>query len=195
VKAPVSIPIPGSSKDVSKLKRKLEAANIDLKPARSKRIRPAEVDQVTDSGLETKKKEQTSPKSPKRSSFKSIHTKTSRKGKEKNAELVEEDDTDDNSDLENTYMYEKSSPGPEAHEDADSDKGDAITLIHESVKKDGKKKPKALKKKVVLQDDTPELRDQRTIFVGNLPLEVASKSVSIHVDSIIALNLIISHSR
>jgi len=182
------IPIPGSSKDVSKLKRKQEVTNGDLKSIRSKRTRLAEVDQVPDSALETKKTG-TSPKSAKRSSLKSTHTKTSRKGKEKDA-VVEEDGSEDNSDLENTYMHEKISPGPEAHEDADSDReADASTLVHESVKKDGKKKAKALKKKSVLQGDTPELRDQRTIFVGNLPLEVASKNVSVHDHAIIVLSI------
>lgn len=54
--------------------------------------------------------------------------------------------------------------------------GDLDKLVHESLtKKD--KKVRTPKTKYVPSEETAELRDQRTIFVGNLPIEVASKKV------------------
>ncbi|KAF8967173.1 hypothetical protein BDZ97DRAFT_1656759, partial [Flammula alnicola] len=51
---------------------------------------------------------------------------------------------------------------------------DSTQLIHESLSKKNKK-VRASKTKHVPQEETPELRDQRTVFVGNLPIELASK--------------------
>jgi len=51
-----------------------------------------------------------------------------------------------------------------------------VTLVHESLMKYTKKQTK---KKHVRDDETREMRDRRTIFVGNLPLEILSKKVRI----------------
>ena len=58
--------------------------------------------------------------------------------------------------------------------DADAD---PAALVHESLKPGGKSKSRSGKQKYVPEDETPEKRDQRTVFVGNLPLAVASKRV------------------
>ena len=38
--------------------------------------------------------------------------------------------------------------------------------------------PSAMSRTSGVEEETPNLRDQRTIFVGNLPIEIASKKVS-----------------
>lgn len=96
------------------------------------------------------------------------------KGKAKEAEPAEEDE--ENSDLEKAYLG--------AHKRArdvdsdDSDEGEAERPIeHETVTKAKKVSRAAPKVKYVPADETPELRDRRTIFVGNLSVEVAQKKV------------------
>ncbi|KAH6888797.1 hypothetical protein BKA70DRAFT_1390075 [Coprinopsis sp. MPI-PUGE-AT-0042] len=60
-------------------------------------------------------------------------------------------------------------------EDEEKD-GEDDTLVHESLRSEkGKKSSGKAKQKVVPEDETPEQRDKRTIFVGNLPLSVAQK--------------------
>jgi nucleolar protein 12 len=54
---------------------------------------------------------------------------------------------------------------------------DPAALVHESLQSGGKSKSRSGKQKYVPEDETPEKRDQRTVFVGNLPLAVASKRV------------------
>ncbi|KXN80838.1 Nucleolar protein 12 [Leucoagaricus sp. SymC.cos] len=61
-------------------------------------------------------------------------------------------------------------------EDQDQDDNEAEDLVHESLK--GKKaksrsKSRTKKQKYVPPDETPAQRDQRTVFIGNLALEVA----------------------
>ncbi|TFK68036.1 hypothetical protein BDN72DRAFT_769940 [Pluteus cervinus] len=58
--------------------------------------------------------------------------------------------------------------------DSESD-GDPSKLVHETVASPKKTKPSRKKTKYVPQDETPEQRDLRTIFVGNLTIEVAEK--------------------
>lgn len=62
-------------------------------------------------------------------------------------------------------------------EDTESD-GENVrhNLLHESLVDSPKKRNKQKKNKV-LDDETPETRYLRTIFVGNLPLDVLSKRV------------------
>jgi len=57
------------------------------------------------------------------------------------------------------------------------DEGDDAPPLHESLSRSTKQRAKATKRKHVPEDETPEMRDGRTIFVGNLPLEVLSKNV------------------
>ena len=62
--------------------------------------------------------------------------------------------------------------------DASNGDNDASHLTHESVAKTPKKiKAVSTKSKFVPPDETAEQRDARTIFVGNLPVEVAQKRV------------------
>ena len=117
-----------------------------------------------------------SPKEPKRAEINDKPGKpvriTKRKGKE-----TELDSDEDN--LENNYQDSKNGQFPIPSDEgssADEDGNDPTTLVHESLKKSAKK-AKGPKVKCVPQTETPELRDQRTIFVGNLPIEVASKTV------------------
>lgn len=63
-------------------------------------------------------------------------------------------------------------------EEDENEPFDPSKIIHESLQKSKKKSHKpASKKKYIPQDETPEQRDLRTVFVGNLSVEVAKKRV------------------
>jgi nucleolar protein 12 len=108
----------------------------------------------------------------------------SRKGKAKgDEEQAGSDDSDANSDLENAYLGKKSTKDdqPEEHRIDSDDEGDNVgPFVHESLQMSRRGSchgPKTKAKKFVPEDETPELRDSRTIFVGNLSVEVAQKRV------------------
>lgn len=110
--------------------------------------------------------------------------KSSKSGKGKAKETEADSDSDgDDEKLEAAYLKSQSAAAAKTDdkssdsdtEDEDEDV-DPTTLVHESVKKSSKK-ARGPKVKHVPSEETPELRDQRTVFVGNLPLEVASKKV------------------
>lgn len=51
--------------------------------------------------------------------------------------------------------------------------------VHESLSKSGRKKGTRGKKvKYVPEGETPEMRDTRTIFIGNLPVDIITSKVS-----------------
>jgi nucleolar protein 12 len=57
---------------------------------------------------------------------------------------------------------------------------DPSQLVHESMSKPagkGKSSRLAAKSKHIPEDETPDQRDARTIFIGNLSVEVAQKKV------------------
>lgn len=94
------------------------------------------------------------------------------------------DDEGDNEELENTYIARKAvsvqEPEPEPEPAVDSDEeGNPSTLVHESVANSGKSKGVAAKSKYIPEDETPDRRDARTIFIGNLSVEVAQKRVRV----------------
>lgn len=63
-------------------------------------------------------------------------------------------------------------------DDSDEDEGvDPTRLVHESVAVDGKAKSSSGRVKYVPPEETPELRDARTVFVGNVPVEVVKNRV------------------
>jgi len=66
----------------------------------------------------------------------------------------------------------------EEEDDERDDDSDKSNLVHESLMEKSKSKYKSKKQKYVPPDETPAQRDQRTIFIGNLSLEVAQKRVS-----------------
>ncbi|KAF8161776.1 hypothetical protein K438DRAFT_1921624 [Mycena galopus ATCC 62051] len=104
------------------------------------------------------------------------------------------DDDEDNSDLENAYLgkQKRTAPAPVSEDedeeveadgsgdnddddsgDAESD-ADAPPPVHESLTKRVRTKP-AKKTKTVPENETPEQRNARTLFIGELPVEVAQK--------------------
>ena len=101
-----------------------------------------------------------------------------KKGKEKEANQSPEDGEDSVSSNHET-IDSWSAPvlkpplGSDEKEEGDYQR---VTLVHESLMKHTKKQTK---KKHVRDDETREMRDRRTIFVGNLPLEILSKKVRI----------------
>ncbi|EAU86400.2 RNA-binding protein [Coprinopsis cinerea okayama7 len=104
--------------------------------------------------------------------------KKSSKSKDKN-----EDKNNDEEDEDDEKDAPASDDEASAHSDSDSDsdeedEDDGSIPVHESLKDTASQpsKPTRSKKKfVVPADETPEKRDKRTIFVGNLPLAVAEK--------------------
>jgi len=61
----------------------------------------------------------------------------------------------------------------------DSEEVDPSQLVHESVAKPTGKSSRNPKSKHVPEDETADQRDRRTIFVGNLSVEVAQKRVRV----------------
>ncbi|RDB14824.1 Nucleolar protein 12 [Hypsizygus marmoreus] len=170
-KAATAISVPGSSKDATTKKRK-SVPDQDVGAESSKRSKPSpsKVGKQSAGALETtvtpaKEKTQKKEKSKKD------------KGKGKAKEAVETNaEEEENSDLENAYL------GALAHADTHDELNDeqdgetAPSLVHESLQKNGNKKSRSgPKAKFVPTDETSEQRDQRTIFVGNLSVDVASK--------------------
>lgn len=68
----------------------------------------------------------------------------------------------------------------EPSDDVDPENSDGEPLVHESLSKKKKSKKKV---KYVPAGETPEERDARTVFVGNLPPEMISNKVSLRMDS------------
>ena len=73
--------------------------------------------------------------------------------------------------------------GGEAHDDADGNASDASSstsgsqeLVHEALKP---KKARTSTKRYVPPEESLEDRNRRTVFVGNLPLDVATSKVSV----------------
>ena len=102
--------------------------------------------------------------------------------------MVESSDEEDNGALEDAYETAKANTkvvGAEKEavaseedddDDDDDDEGDPTTLVHESVKK----LPTKRKGKYIPPDETSSQRDSRTVFIGNLPAEIAQKKVYSH---------------
>ena len=101
----------------------------------------------------------------------------------------EESESEDDDAIEASYAAKKSTalasapkmPAEEVAEGSGSDSENG-ELVHETLAKDGKsksKKDRARKKtKWVPEGETQETKDKRTIFVGNLDVEVAKNKVS-----------------
>jgi nucleolar protein 12 len=69
---------------------------------------------------------------------------------------------------------------PAVNDSADDsdEEGDPSKLVHESLLKDGKKKNTLkAKQKYVPSEETPEQRDARTLFIGNVPMEAVTSRV------------------
>ena len=97
-------------------------------------------------------------------------------------EQSEQDEDDDL--LEDSYFPEKLASNrkdPELNNSLDSDpEEDHSKLVHESLSSSTAKsrgRSSRAKPKYSPVEETPEQRDSRTIFIGNLPLEVARKKV------------------
>lgn len=101
--------------------------------------------------------------------------KGDKRKKEKAPEPVSSDGENDE-ELEKAYTAGKQVPAPDS-----DDEGDPTQLVHESVATSSKKSKStpAVKTKFIPEDETPDQRDSRTIFVGNLSAEVAQKRVSL----------------
>ncbi|TFK33036.1 hypothetical protein BDQ12DRAFT_691735 [Crucibulum laeve] len=170
VPKPVATPVAESSKRAAK-KRKLEAEK--------EAIEPVETPSKRSKSISEKGHKQATEKSPKKSkaAIEEPKPKSQKSGKGKKKDVpFEDEDEDDNSDLENKYL-KASAPQPAAPAygtDAELDEeGDPKELVHESLRE--KKKSSRSKQKFVPSEETAELRDKRTIFIGNLPIDIAQK--------------------
>ncbi|KAG6853561.1 hypothetical protein C0991_003231 [Blastosporella zonata] len=154
-KAATVIPIPGSSKGSAKKRKSVPDVAPTPEPKKRAKISPS--------------KPQATPRAAK-----DQNKGKDRKNAKGKAKEAESDAEDANSDLENAYLGARKPPvGGDAPDDKDSDDDDDQPIEHESVKK--AKKASGPKVKFVPEGETPELRDQRTIFVGNLSVDVAQK--------------------
>ncbi|KAF9465356.1 hypothetical protein BDZ94DRAFT_1254353 [Collybia nuda] len=159
------IPTPGSSKDVGK-KRKFgadkQSTETPLKRSKSSPTK-AEKRKDIDASIKPKPVETIKVKKTGKKAVKG-------KGKSKEDEVV--DGEDENSDLENAYLQtHKDTPKSDNEDELENEK----LPVHESLQKEKKSSRTGPKVKFVPLEETPEQRDQRTIFIGNLSIEVAQK--------------------
>ncbi|KZT73879.1 hypothetical protein DAEQUDRAFT_761831 [Daedalea quercina L-15889] len=98
------------------------------------------------------------------------------------ARVDSEGDEDESSEVEySTLMGKKATHGDARNEENDrdsstsEDEGDPSTLVHESLLKDSQRHngDGRSKRKYAPEDESSERRNARTIFVGNVPIEVA----------------------
>lgn len=100
-----------------------------------------------------------------------------RSKKKSKKRLREGEDEPINSDAPYHDPLEHSAPAADDSDAPDGDHGPS-QLVHESIAKSSKKgKAASTKSKFIPGDETAEQRDARTIFVGNLSVEVAQKRV------------------
>lgn len=121
--------------------------------------------------------------------------KASKKPSKRAAALSDSDDSDDNADVEEAYAARtKSKPAPRPmaakvdapsdSEGSDSDDPDAPPPVHESLLPKKEKRDRGRKKdkvRYVPPGETREQRDSRTIFVGNVPVEVVKSKVRLEI--------------
>ncbi|KAG6872243.1 hypothetical protein C0995_011665 [Termitomyces sp. Mi166 len=160
IQAATSIPIPGSSKDTKKRKSTSDVV-VTSEPKKRAKTSPSKL--------------KASTKTPKDKN--KVKDGKNVKGKAKEIEPAEEDE-DENSDLEKAYLDAHKPSGDEDVLDSDDSDGEVGRSIeHETVTKAKKLKSSRSgpKVKYVPVDETPELRDQRTIFVGNISVDVAQR--------------------
>ena len=110
------------------------------------------------------------------------------KSSDKEVEVEEqvEDEDEDNDDLEMSYAAKKSGtstvPSQSAPRAVEEESDSGEEFIHETLAKESKPKAKKdrgkKKEKWVPEGETSEDRDKRTIFVGNVDVEVVKNKVS-----------------
>ena len=89
------------------------------------------------------------------------------------------EDGEDKSDLEKVYLDAPLAHNPNISQEDDGESdGERHLPAHESLQKDKQRSRTGAKSKFVPTDETAGQRDKRTIFVGNLSIEVAQKKVS-----------------
>ncbi|KAJ2922218.1 hypothetical protein H1R20_g14878, partial [Candolleomyces eurysporus] len=100
-----------------------------------------------------------------------------RKGKESEDEDDDEEEEEGESEDIVDDEDEEAESAPSASEsESSSDEGEGGPPVHESLLKHQQSKAgKNRKKKYIPEDETTEMRDRRTIFVGNLPILLAQK--------------------
>jgi nucleolar protein 12 len=177
------IPTPGSSKRKHAETEPVTALPTVFKPFKKKtRLSNAMVEAAEDHSLE----------------------KPSKKVKKtKSTTSLQPDDASDSDDagLEDAYLAKAVKPAPSktsalSDEDtfkSDDKEGDDVVPIHESVAKEKRKRDRksgARKEKYVPADETPAMRNARTIFIGNVPAE-ATKSRVRHSSLIAMIDLTI----
>ena len=100
------------------------------------------------------------------------------------------EDEEDKSDLENGYLgaqlvHKFEAPHASEGEEEESDE-EPNPPVHEALRKEKKHNRAGAKNKFVPADEAAERRDQRTIFIGNVPVEVAQKKVSTKVNNFLS---------
>ena len=120
------------------------------------------------------------------SSSKTPVTKVTREKASKNVEESESEDEEDGGEGvgEDSGADDKSDSDEEEDATSDSDgEGDPSKLVHESLQKGAQTKGQSRhgKQKFVPSKETPEQRDARTVFVGNVAVEVTKSRVRVHL--------------
>ncbi|KAA1474692.1 hypothetical protein DENSPDRAFT_873549 [Dentipellis sp. KUC8613] len=158
---PTAEPTPGPSSEVEKKRKKTDSDHGASKKRLKQDESPKKEKEKKDSAAETA----------------TAKAKAKKDKKKAKAEVLESSDDEDNADIEDAYLTKSqtSQPAPaENASDSSDDEGDPSQLVHESVSKSGKAaKVRTKAPKYVPPEETKEQRDARTIFVGNVPIDVA----------------------
>ena len=113
-------------------------------------------------------------------------TKVKRSKASKNVEESESEGEEDEDEGVGKDSGADDKSGSDEGEDATSDsdgEGDPSKLVHESLQKGAQTKGQSRhgKQKFVPSEETPEQRDARTVFVGNVAVEVTKSRVRVHL--------------
>jgi nucleolar protein 12 len=103
--------------------------------------------------------------------------KEKQKSKTKVVEVEEVSGDEDDDSLETKHLAEKNTHSDASDHDDDDDGANPSLPTHESLLPAKSKRIRSSKPKYAPSDETAYQRDLRTIFIGNLPLEVAQKKV------------------
>lgn len=130
--------------------------------------------------LESEAKESSAGKKAKKDT-QSVLTKTN---EEEDARSADDSDSDESMAEQEGSSSSENEEDQRASSDSEEDEDDSFDpskIVHESLLKPREKSHKASsKKKYVPPGETPDQRDLRTIFVGNLSVEIVKKRVRIH---------------
>ncbi|KAJ3545525.1 hypothetical protein NM688_g5617 [Phlebia brevispora] len=155
----------------AKEKKRKQPADEALSSPKSKKHKAASVKESVNAGPEKKYKERKSSEDTE-SSVRTANAKHKKKHAKSEDSSEEDEEGHASSSTPAALAEETVQTGePEPASDSD-DEGDPSTLVHESIADGNKSKHGSRKTKYVPPEETAEKRNERTVFVGNVAVDV-----------------------